>query len=83
MSTDLFGKEVSDDVKRLKCKGYAATPGSGPENETCRTCKHIVHKTMAKTYLKCIPDARALDRRSRQRHPREISSMCQMGETIC
>jgi hypothetical protein len=25
-------------------KGYAAPPGTGPEGETCRTCKHYTHK---------------------------------------
>lgn len=36
-----------------KNTGYAAPPGSGPTGETCRTCKHLVHKRMAGTYLKC------------------------------
>lgn len=34
-------------------QGHAAAPGSGPEGETCRTCKHLYRKSMAKTYLKC------------------------------
>jgi hypothetical protein len=33
--------------------GYAATPGSGPAGETCRTCKHLHRKRLAGTYLKC------------------------------
>lgn len=33
--------------------GYAARPGSGPEGETCSTCRHYVRREFAKTYLKC------------------------------
>lgn len=33
--------------------GYAAVPGTGPKNETCKTCRHLVRKQMANTYLKC------------------------------
>lgn len=33
--------------------GYADRPGSGPEGETCKTCKHYYRKTMSKAYLKC------------------------------
>jgi hypothetical protein len=32
---------------------YAARPGTGPEGETCGSCKHIFHNRLAKTYLKC------------------------------
>lgn len=50
--TDLFGDEIKDRPKEM-VKGYAATPGTGPSRETCKTCKHIMRKSMAKTYLKC------------------------------
>lgn len=33
--------------------GYAALPGTGPEGETCKTCKNMVRVTFAKTYRKC------------------------------
>lgn len=33
--------------------GYAAQPGTGPEGETCKTCKHLRRKSLAKVYLKC------------------------------
>lgn len=33
--------------------GYAAIPGTGPEGETCKTCKHLFRNRMARTYLKC------------------------------
>lgn len=36
-----------------KNSGYAAPPGSGPADETCKSCEHLVHKRMAGTYLKC------------------------------
>lgn len=32
---------------------YADVPGTGPDGETCKTCKHIYRKHMAKTYIKC------------------------------
>ena len=42
-------------IASLKSKktGHAWPPGSGPLDETCKTCSHLVRKTMAKTYLKC------------------------------
>ncbi len=33
--------------------GYAATPGTGPSEETCGTCQHLFRKQHAKVYLKC------------------------------
>lgn len=36
-----------------KNTGYAAPPGTGPEGETCKTCKHIYRKRLAGTYIKC------------------------------
>lgn len=39
--------------KTPQAKGYADRPGSGPKGETCRSCAHLVHKRLAKTYLKC------------------------------
>lgn len=39
--------------KRGKPNGYAARPGSGPEGEKCRTCKHAVGLDYSKTYYKC------------------------------
>lgn len=33
--------------------GYAATPGTGPDGETCKSCRHYVRRQFAKTYLKC------------------------------
>jgi hypothetical protein len=33
--------------------GYAASPGTGPEGETCGSCKHLFRNQLAKTYLKC------------------------------
>lgn len=63
MTTDLFGVEtkqpepVAPGVKtRRKTvpKGYAAPPGSGPDGETCRSCRHYAHKGGgAKSYPAC------------------------------
>jgi hypothetical protein len=36
-----------------KRRGHAWTPGSGPEGETCRTCRFISRKRMGNTYIKC------------------------------
>jgi hypothetical protein len=37
--------EALKPAKRLRIfdKGYAATPGSGPLDQTCRSCKHYDH----------------------------------------
>lgn len=61
---DLFGNEITEAeareiVKRQrrsrdpKPKGYAALPGTGPQGETCKTCRHLYRRQYAKTYLKC------------------------------
>lgn len=34
-------------------RGHVAPPGTGPEGETCGTCRHLFRNRMAKTYLKC------------------------------
>ncbi len=39
--------------QRHKRRGHAGQPGDGPHGETCKTCRHIVRKRMANTYLKC------------------------------
>ena len=38
---------------RTKKSGHAWRPGTGPEGETCKTCKHIARVKFAKTYIKC------------------------------
>lgn len=66
MVLDMFGNEVSlaelarqpfNGRKKRKepvPRGYAAPPGTGPKDETCKTCKHIVRVHYHdKTYLKC------------------------------
>ncbi len=60
---DLFGREVTiEEARRLIKKGrrkeptpsgYAAPPGTGPEGETCKSCKHIERIALARTYIKC------------------------------
>jgi hypothetical protein len=39
--------------KRIKRRGHAWQPGTGPEGETCKTCRFISHKRMGNTYIKC------------------------------
>lgn len=51
---DLFVDEVkSSGLVDTSSKGYAATPGTGPKGETCKTCKHLVRLRYSRTYLKC------------------------------
>lgn len=33
--------------------GHAGIPGTGPEGETCGSCRHLFRNQRAKTYLKC------------------------------
>jgi hypothetical protein len=59
---NLFGEAVAEmppvpakgNRKGTQPKGYAWTPGTGPEGETCKTCLHYVVKQYhVKTYRKC------------------------------
>lgn len=49
---DIWGNVIPD-VPGRPAKGYAARPGSGPEGETCKTCKHRTGHGRGKTYHKC------------------------------
>lgn len=40
-------------AQKYGANGYAATPGSGPEGEFCKTCKHLYRHERSKAYLKC------------------------------
>lgn len=53
--TDLFGVEIKEELSKKTCvpRGYMARPGTGPEGETCKTCKFIARIKYSKTYLKC------------------------------
>lgn len=51
MMKDMFGNELTEAeacalLKRKSPvpRGYAAPPGTGPKGETCRTCKHRIHR---------------------------------------
>ncbi len=35
-------------------RGYAWTPGSGPDGETCGSCANIYRRHMGGTYPKCL-----------------------------
>lgn len=34
-------------------RGHVAPPGTGPDGQTCGSCKHLARIAYAKTYLKC------------------------------
>ncbi len=61
MTGDLFNLDralTPAERKKLKrstpvARGHAWAPGTGPEGETCGTCRHLCRREMAKTYLKC------------------------------
>lgn len=62
LDRDLFGNEIREPapaaVERAKRKGtpangYAGRPGSGPQGETCGTCRNLVRKVLSKNYYKC------------------------------
>lgn len=38
---------------KSKKHGHAAIPGTGPDGETCGSCRHLYRRAMSKTYLKC------------------------------
>jgi len=51
---NLFGEEIELKPAPKIGNGYAAAPGTGPEGETCGTCKHHHVKEMANRYHKCM-----------------------------
>ena len=57
MQLDMFGAPSPDANRKTTLpRGHAAPPGSGPKDETCRTCEHytIVHTgSRAGPYRKC------------------------------
>ena len=58
MTQDSFFPDLPENKKRgkhyVKPKGYAGTPGQGPEDETCKSCKHYCRAGYnGKIYLKC------------------------------
>lgn len=60
LTINLFGEEVPvvEEPVSLKRKptvpkGYAAPPGSGPNGETCKSCKHYAIRRWSKDYRKC------------------------------
>jgi hypothetical protein len=63
MNVDLFGVPIVEEPPKLTAfgkpkrnetpRGYAGTPGKGPQGHFCRDCRHLCRKHMGKTYLKC------------------------------
>lgn len=54
--TTLGGETVSFKPRGkhyIEPRGYARQPGTGPEGETCKTCRHKTYVTFAKSYPKC------------------------------
>lgn len=50
---DLVGPEKPRGKHYVQPRGYAHPPGTGPEGETCGTCKHMARNKWSKVYLKC------------------------------
>lgn len=60
---DLFGHDAParTDAERKRMRrraasaprGHAALPGTGPDGETCGTCRHMVRRKFSKAFLKC------------------------------
>jgi hypothetical protein len=41
-------------VERVRNRGYAATPGTGPARETCRSCRYVYFvQPSVKRFYKC------------------------------
>jgi hypothetical protein len=55
MDVDLFGEVVIEPVERKStpARGYVSPPGTGPEGETCKSCRHVVRRTCSRVYYKC------------------------------
>lgn len=59
MSRDLFGHETPEGREKVgkrgarRANGYAAPPGTGPDGETCGTCRHMVRRMYSRVYFKC------------------------------
>ena len=52
----LTAQDIWDRARRRKepePRGHAAMPGTGPEGETCGSCRHLARIRLANTYLKC------------------------------
>jgi hypothetical protein len=56
MPVDLFGDDTpySERIKPKKKTGYPYPPGTGPDGETCGTCKSFYRHELGKTYFKCM-----------------------------
>ena len=60
---DLFGNDISLEEareierkgkkRRTQASGNAAPIGSGPDGETCKTCRHAYSVKYSKRYWKC------------------------------
>ena len=54
MPIDLFGEDMPYSERlRSKKTGYPYPPGTGPKDETCRSCKFLYRHEMSRVYLKC------------------------------
>ena len=57
MPLDLFGSDTQESPPssaRKRATGYPCPPGTGPEGETCGTCKNLYRHRMANVYFKCL-----------------------------
>jgi len=54
MSSDLFGNPIQKRGRHyIQPRGYVGTPGTGPQGETCKTCRHLVRVQWSRSRPKC------------------------------
>lgn len=47
------GRTITVEARYKHAGGYPSEPGTGPDGETCGTCKNMVIRNFSKTYFKC------------------------------
>jgi hypothetical protein len=52
---EAFAEGLTINKVKHPANGYAATPGTGPKDQTCKTCQHVHRSTWngRKTFIKC------------------------------
>ena len=48
-----YGEVITLNKPETHPAGYAEHPGTGPDGETCKSCRHLACRELAKRYYKC------------------------------